>query len=75
MRLACSASGDPLPAIQWTKNGTQVRREKILSRVMSRMIKTELVLDSFAPNSSEVYTCAVSADHGTNIMTKAKVGK
>ena len=61
MRLACSATGTPKPAIIWRKNGLTL----IESSRITILPSGTLIINRFSPaTDSATYECAAFNDHG-----------
>ena len=65
--LVCSASGYPVPTIEWTHNGTLVNEDRVTispQLITSRPVMSTLAVSMAAINDSGDYTCIVTSSIG-----------
>uniref|UniRef100_A0A3B4G2B7 receptor protein-tyrosine kinase n=1 Tax=Pundamilia nyererei TaxID=303518 RepID=A0A3B4G2B7_9CICH len=60
VKFHCQATGKPLPALRWYKNGKEVRMDQRIRDHTWTLIK-----ESVAPSDEGNYTCVVQNRHGT----------
>ena len=60
VKLNCSAGGSLLPKVTWHKDGRRIITTSVSDG--SDLIKTELVIHSFRPNDTGIYTCLFHND-------------
>ncbi|XP_021177680.2 cell adhesion molecule L1-like a isoform X2 [Fundulus heteroclitus] len=62
VRIECSVTGKPTPAITWRKNGEIFRDDRVNNR---QVVDDTVILHKAGPEDSGVYQCEASNQHGS----------
>nr|XP_004556197.1 fibroblast growth factor receptor 1-A isoform X1 [Maylandia zebra] len=64
IKMQCKATGHPVPAIQWYKNGKLFRRDHRIGGFQIREHTGTLIMTSLVPSDKGNYTCLVENKYG-----------
>uniref|UniRef100_A0A3P8QI94 receptor protein-tyrosine kinase n=1 Tax=Astatotilapia calliptera TaxID=8154 RepID=A0A3P8QI94_ASTCA len=64
IKMQCKATGHPVPAIQWYKNGKLFRRDHRIGGFQIREHTGTLIMRSLVPSDKGNYTCLVENKYG-----------
>ncbi|XP_005755790.1 fibroblast growth factor receptor 1-A-like [Pundamilia nyererei] len=64
IKMQCKATGHPVPAIQWYKNGKLFKRDHRIGGFQIREHMGTLIMTSLVPSDKGNYTCLVENKYG-----------
>ena len=73
MTLSCNATGNPVPTIQWTRNGSAVDSSDIISRISFSHDKKQLTIMNVSRTDRGEYRCVAENRVGSDTSDDAKL--